>query len=226
MSEHLSDQLNLAGYIDHTLLAPLATDREVEVLCLEAIAWGCKAVCIQPKWVTHARSYLEGSAVSLASVLDFPFGACDQAIRLKMAEQLVIDGCEELDFVLPLSLVVQEDWPNLYKELKAILQLAGNRARTKAIIEVSLFSPEQVAEAALVCAQVGVSMVKTSTGIINTRPTSVEDITLLRNTLSDYPEVGIKASGGIKTKEQALKMIEAGATRLGTSATKQILELQ
>ncbi len=219
----IGEEYPLAHYIDHTLLDPLASEADIEKLCDEAIQHGFKAVCVQPKWVSLASFKLRQSGGDVAAVVDFPFGSSPLSIRLKQTEHYILDGATEIDLVAPLDRIKAHDWASLFRDIKAISQVIGTRARLKVIIEVSLFSDEEIIRAAETCAQAGCHMVKTSTGIINKRPTELNDIKLIQEGLRDFPEVQIKASAGIKTKEQAEAFIKAGVHRIGTSSGLSLL---
>jgi deoxyribose-phosphate aldolase len=210
--------MELNGYIDHTILDPLAGEPEVERYCNEVIQNHFSAVCVQPKWISLASFLFRQTGFNVATVVDFPFGASPLSIRLKQVEHYILEGANEIDLVAPLSYIKSHQWVELFKDIHTIRQLVGTRAMLKVIIEVSLFSDEEIIEASKTCAQAGCHMIKTSTGVINKRPTEVKDILLIKEGLADYPDVHIKASAGIKTKEQAIALIEAGATRIGTSS--------
>jgi deoxyribose-phosphate aldolase len=209
---------NFNNYIDHTLLDPLASGDDIERLCAEAIQYGFSGVCIQPKWLPLASFIFKQTYFNLATVVDFPFGASPNSIRLKQVEHYILDGANEIDLVAPLDLIKSHNWIALFSDIRSLSQLCSTRAKLKVIIEVSLFSDEEIVEAAKTCAQAGCQMVKTSTGVINKRPTEIRDIELIQLGLIDFPDIEIKASAGIKTREQAEKFIQAGVHRIGTSS--------
>ena len=134
-----------------------------------------------------------------------------------------MEGATEIDLVAPLNYINENNWEALFKDILSARQLIGTRGKLKVIIEVSLFSAEQIIQASRICGQASVYMVKTSTGIINKRPTQIKDIELIKEGLIDFPDVQIKASAGIKTYEQAAEFINAGVTRLGTSSALNII---
>jgi deoxyribose-phosphate aldolase len=214
----MEEEINLNGYIDHTLLDPLMSEADIEKMCREVTQFGFRAICIQPKWVPLASFNFRQTGFDVATVADFPFGASPLSVRLKQIEHYILDGANEIDVVAPLDRIKAHDWASLFRDIRSISQLAGTRARLKVIIEVSLFYDQEVIQAAETCAQAGCQMVKTSTGVINKRPTQIKDIELIKEGLRDFPDVQIKASAGIKTREQALEFIKAGVTRIGTSS--------
>lgn len=219
----MTEQKSLNSYIDHTLLDPLASEHDIEKLCQEVIKYHFRAACIQPKWVPIASFWFRQSGYDLATVADFPLGASPQSVRLKQVEHYILDGANEIDLVAPLDRIKAQDWVALFQDIRSIHQLIGTRAKLKVIIEVSLLTDQEIVRASETCAQAGCYMVKTSTGFINKRPTQLSDIQLIKEGLRDFPDVQIKASAGIKTKEQALEFIKAGVHRIGTSSALKII---
>jgi len=215
--------MQINSCIDHTLLNPLACEEEIQKLCQETIQYDFKAVCIHPKWVSSASFYLRQTGYNVATVADFPFGASPHLVRLKQIEHFILEGANEIDLVAPLDRIKAGDWSSLFQDIRAIKQLIGTRGFFKVIIEVSLFNEEQIIKASETCAQAGAQMIKTSTGILNTRPTQIKDIELIKEGLRDFPDIQIKASAGIKTKQQALEFIKAGVQRIGTSSALNLI---
>lgn len=215
--------MEINQFIDHTLLDPLASEKEIEQLCLETIQNNFKGVCLHSRWISLAKVLLDQTGHEIAAVVDFPFGASLNISRLKQIEYCLLEGATEIDLVAPLNYIKENNWNALFKDIFAARQLIGTRGKLKVIIEVSLFSNEQIIQAARICGQTGCYMVKTSTGIINKRPTQIEDIELIKEGLIDFPDVQIKASAGIKTYEQAITFINAGVSRLGTSSALNII---
>ncbi|MDX1920723.1 MAG: deoxyribose-phosphate aldolase [Candidatus Caenarcaniphilales bacterium] len=218
------NKVDIASYIDHTLLDPLANEADIEKLCNEVIKYHFRAVCIQPKWLPMASFLFRQTGYGLATVVDFPLGASPLSIRLKQVEHYILDGANEIDLVAPLDRIKAHDWVALFQDIKSIHQLVGTRALLKVIIEVSLLTDEEIQKASETCAQAGCHMIKTSTGYINKRPTQISDINLIKEAISDYPEVQIKASAGIKTAQQVREFIAAGVSRIGTSSAVAIME--
>lgn len=193
----------LNSLIDHTLLKPTATAGEIKKLCQEAKVYGFWSVCVNPCWVKLAKE----AGVRVTSVIGFPLGANTLAIKVAEVKQAVKDGADELDVVI-------NRLENMEQEVKAVVKAANGRL-VKIIIETgNLNDKEKVLAAKLVKAG-GADFVKTSTGFGSSGAT-IEDVKLLRKTVG--PKFGVKASGGIKTREQAEAMVKAGANRIGTSA--------
>ncbi len=215
--------MEINQFIDHTLLNPLATEKEIEQFCVETIQNNFKGICLHSRWISLAKVLLAQSGHEIAAVADFPFGASLNISRLKQIEYCLLEGATEIDLVAPLNYINENNWEALFKDILSARQLIGTRGKLKVIIEVSLFSAEQIIQASRICGQASVYMVKTSTGIINKRPTQIKDIELIKEGLIDFPDVQIKASAGIKTYEQAAEFINAGVTRLGTSSALNII---
>ncbi|MEN3026913.1 MAG: deoxyribose-phosphate aldolase [Chlorobiota bacterium] len=212
----------LSSRIDHTLLQPTATLADIERLCSEALEWGCASVCVLPYFVPAAYRLTRGSSVAVCTVVGFPFGGTPRQARLVEAEEAVAMGAREIDMVINLAALINGDITEVERDITAIAATVHRRGGLlKVIVECGLLSPELTVQAAQLAARAGADYVKTSTGFL-ARGATVEDVTLLRSALP--PSVRIKASGGIRTYEQARALIAAGADRLGTSATKALLE--
>ncbi|SNB63901.1 deoxyribose-phosphate aldolase [Thermoflexus hugenholtzii] len=212
----------LAARIDHTLLRPEATPADIDRVCEEAVRYGCAAVCVNPIYVARAAERLAGTPVKVATVVGFPLGASLTAVRVAEASLALAQGAQELDIVLPIGLFRAGAIEAVRADLQAIIAVAhAAGAVCKVILETALLRPEEKIQAARLAVEAGADFVKTSTGF-GPGGATVEDVALLRQAVG--PTVGVKASGGIRTAEQAIALIEAGATRLGTSATVAILE--
>jgi len=205
---------NIHNYIEHTVLNPTLKDADVEKVILEAKKHNLLGVCVPPFWVKKAKRELSGSNIKLVTVIGFPLGY--QMSQTKEAEmnQAIKDGADELDVVLNISAYkAQMTWPKI--EIAKFSKMAHEHEKLlKVIIETAYLDNEEIVDLCKICTDAGADFVKTSTGFASSGA-KVEDIKLMRKTLPDH--VGIKASGGIKTYEQALEMIEAGADRIGTS---------
>ncbi len=195
--------MNLAGLIDHTLLKPTAAAEDIIKLCAEAKRYKFYSVCVNPKWVKLAKK----QGVRVCTVIGFPLGANTLEIKIAEIKQALKDGADEFDVVL-------NNLPDLKTQTKEIVKAAGGRL-VKIIIETCYLTDKEKIEAAKLVKASGAAFVKTSTGFGPSGAT-VEDVKLLRKTVG--PNFGVKASGGIKTKDQALAMAAAGANRLGTSS--------
>jgi deoxyribose-phosphate aldolase len=209
-----SSPRELAGYIDHTLLRADATARDVETLCAEALQANFAAVCVNGSRVGFARRCLGGSGVKVAAVVGFPLGAMTTRVKCLEAEGALSDGAAELDVVLAVGQLKDGARDHVRRDLAEVVRVAGV-AKVKAILECCLLTQDEKAMACRLAEEAGVAMVKTSTGFSSGGAT-LQDVRLLRSTVS--ARVGVKASGGIRDTATALAMIEAGATRLGTSS--------
>jgi len=212
----------LAAAIDHTLLKPEATRQEIRTLCAQARQWRFAAVCVNPLWVEEAAGLLLGSGVKVATVVAFPLGALPASAKAQEAREACQRGAQELDAVVSLGLLFGDEDEAFQRDLAAVVEVAReHRATVKAILETGLLSEAQKTRAARAAVAAGVDFLKTSTGFVGSGAT-VEDVALLRRLAP--PQVGVKASGGIRTFAQARAMLAAGASRLGTSAGVAIME--
>jgi len=211
---------DLAPFIDHTLLAPAATAEHIRQLCDQADTHRFAAVCVYPVHVPLAVELLHGKKPKVCTVIGFPSGATTTATKLYEAQEAAENGATELDIVINLGWLKTGDTTQLHKEIATIVELTGQDV--KAILETTILSPAEKRLAAEVCLDAGVKFLKTSTGWQG--GATVEDVKLLRQIAGD--RIGIKASGGIRTPDQALALIEAGANRLGTSRGPEILKQQ
>lgn len=212
--------VDLAPLIDHTLLAPAATAEQIAHLCDEADRYGFASVCIYPVHVPLAVERLHGKRPQVCTVIGFPSGATTARVKLYEAQEAVENGATELDVVINLSWLKMGETNRLHAEIAAIVELTGQPV--KAILEMTLLTQSEKRLAAEVCLDAGADFLKTSTGWQG--GATVEDVKLLRQIGGE--RIGIKASGGIRTPEQAIALIEAGATRLGTSRGPEILQIQ
>jgi deoxyribose-phosphate aldolase len=213
--------MNIAQYIDHTLLKPTTTPDEIKKLCDEAAQYGFAAVCVPPPYVSLAKQHLAASSVKVATVIGFPFGYSVQAAKAAEAEQAIRDGADELDIVHNLTSLRRGDLTYLSEEINAITALTHQQERLiKVIIESGILSDEEIIHCCTLYAAAGVDFVKTSTGYAE-KGASVEAVQLMRKHLPS--SIQIKASGGIRTYTFAAALVEAGATRLGCSASVAIV---
>lgn len=204
----------LSAYIDHTLLKADATEANIENLCAEARCYGFKAVCVNPIHVKRARAALGDDMALVASVIGFPLGANMSEIKALEAERALLDGAAEIDMVIRLDLVKGGHFKLVERDIEMVVSAAGG-APVKVILETGLLTREEIKLSCRASEAAGAAFVKTSTGFLG-RGATIEDVELMRQSCSTNIE--IKASGGIKTFEQAQALIAAGATRLGTSA--------
>ncbi len=218
----LAVMINLADYIDHTLLKADATAGDIERLCAEARAHRFHAVCVNGVRVELAWHCLEGSGVKVAAVIGFPLGAMDADVKRFETEAAVDAGAQEMDVVLNLGRLRDGDDRLVLRELRDVVE-AADELPVKVILEACLLTREEKLRACRLIVESGAAFVKTSTGFGHGGAT-VEDVKLLREAVG--PNFGVKAAGGIRDTATALAMIEAGATRLGTSAGVAIVQGQ
>lgn len=210
----------LAKMIEHTLLDPSASRERVEKLCREAKTYDVYSVCVNPSWVALALSLLRGSDVKVCSTVGFPFGASLTEVKAFEAAAVVRLGAAEVDMVMNIGALKSHDSTSVREDISQVVK-ACKGSPVKVIIETAYLNEEEKVQACGLAEEAGAVFVKTSTGFSSGGAT-VEDIRLLRKTVGN--RLGVKASGGIRTLKDALEMISAGATRIGTSSTVQILQ--
>jgi len=218
------DKIDIAKYIDHTNLKPYATADDIIKLCDEAIEYGFYAVCVNPYRVRLAKEYLRGrkADVKVASVIGFPLGATPTEVKVFEARRALEDGADELDMVINIGALKDRDYEYVKNDIAEVVKVAHEKgAKVKVIIETCYLTEEEKVKACELAKEAGADFVKTSTGF-GTGGATVEDVRLMRRVVGS--EMGVKAAGGIRTYEQALKMIEAGANRIGTSSGVRIVE--
>lgn len=215
-------------YFDHTLLKPEATEADITALCAEARQYGFYAVCVNSRYVALASRELAGSGVAVAAVVGFPLGACASAVKAYEARLAVADGAEEIDMVLAVGALKEGRFDEVRSDIEAVVAAAkqeseprGLRARVKVIIETCLLTDEEIRKACTLAEQAGADFVKTSTGF-SSGGAETRHVALMKETVGGRLQV--KASGGIRSLDTALQMIEAGADRIGASASVQILK--
>jgi deoxyribose-phosphate aldolase len=213
----------LARMIDHTLLRPEATAADIEKLCDEARRHGFYSVCVNPSYVSQCRALLRGSAVKLCCVVGFPLGAQSPDIKALEARKAIRDGASEIDMVINIGALKSRDEALVLRDIRAVVEACRDgRALSKVIFETALLTDEEKVRACELSMRAGADYVKTSTGFASGGATA-EDIALMAKTVSPK-KLGVKASGGIRTYDDAVRMIEAGATRIGASASVKIVE--
>ena len=211
--------MNIASMIDHTLLKPEATSTQIEKLCQEALDFEFASVCVNPRFVELAAKILKSSPVKVCTVIGFPLGATLTEAKAQEARLALEHGAEELDMVMAIGAAKAGQWSYVEQDIAEVCAVAGN-AVVKVILYTCLLTHEEIIEACLCAKRAGAHFVKTSTGF-STAGATIEHITLMRKTVG--PDFGVKASGGIRTFEDAHNMITAGATRIGASAGPKIL---
>jgi deoxyribose-phosphate aldolase len=211
----------LASLIDHTILKPDATQGEIERLCAEANANGFASVCVQPWWVPLCADLLAGSTVKVCTVIGFPHGMNKPETKSFEARRAVLDGATELDMVINIGALKSKDLSAVERDIRAVVESGKPRATIKVILENAYLTDEEKAEGCALAKAVGADYVKTSTGF-GPGGATVEDVALMRRVVG--PDMGVKAAGGIRDAVAARKMIEAGATRIGASASLAIVQ--
>ena len=210
----------LASMIDHTLLKPDATRGDVEMLCREAAQFCFASVCVNPTWVPLCRELLRGSGVKVCTVIGFPSGAHAPDVKAYEARRAVEQGAEEIDMVINIGALKSKDYALVEQDIRGVVQAGARDTVVKVILETSLLTRDEKIMACSLAKAADADFVKTSTGFAGGGAT-VEDIQLMRETVG--PEMGVKASGGVRTRDDAEKMVAAGATRLGASAGVKIV---
>ena len=206
--------MNIAHTIDHTLLSPEATTQEIDKLCEEARHYGFYSVCVPPSWIEHAKKQLGGSKVKVVTVISFPHGNDLSSSKALAAQQAKSAGADEIDMVMHLGWAKAGNWPAVESDIAQVVK-AVQPTPVKVILETCLLSVDQIQKACRAAAQAGAKFVKTSTGF-STGGASVDAVRLMKASIP--PTMEVKASGGIRDLPTALAMIQAGATRLGTSS--------
>lgn len=213
--------MNIAKTIDHTLLKPEATAADIQALCREASQYGFASVCVNTCYVKLASELLRGSGVKVCCTVGFPLGAMAPKAKAFEAAQAVADGAEEVDMVLWIGALKQGDTAAVQADIEGVVNACHPKAIVKVILETCLLTESQIETACRLCVAAGAEYVKTSTGF-STAGATAEHVALMKRTVGSRAKV--KAAGGIRTYEDAVKMLNAGADRLGASAGIAIVE--
>ncbi|MGQ9501565.1 MAG: deoxyribose-phosphate aldolase [Anaerolineae bacterium] len=213
---------DLARYIDHTLLKPDATYAQIAQLCEEARQYGFATVCVNPVHVRLCAQLLRGSEVGVCSVVGFPLGATPTRVKCYETQQAISDGATEIDMVINIGALKSKDYDLVREEIAAVVRTCHNNgAICKVIIEAALLTDDEKIKACQLAKEAGADYVKTSTGF-GPGGATLHDVMLMRQTVG--PDVGVKAAGGIRTYQDAVAMLKAGATRIGASASVKIMQ--
>jgi deoxyribose-phosphate aldolase len=216
------DDPSVGRYIDHTLLKPDATSDQIAQLCYEARKYEFASVCVNPTHVKLCSDLLNGSPVKVCTVIGFPLGASSPEVKTFETETALQDGASEIDMVINIGALKAKDYDLVAQDINGVVRMAhGSGAIVKVIIETALLGDDEKVTACLLSKEAGADYVKTSTGFSGGGAT-IEDIALMRKVVG--PEMGVKASGGVKTLEDAQNMVLAGATRIGASAGVKIVQ--
>jgi len=222
-TEYRISDSELAGCIDHTLLEATATKERIKQLCNEAKTYGFHSVCVNGRWIALASELLSGSKVAVGGVVSLPLGADTTEIKVAQAKEAIFAGADEIDMVADLAAIIEGDARYLLNQLQAVMKVCRSMRPAvilKVIIESAALTREQKIFACQIARQAGVDFIKTSTGLHPAGGATAEDIKLMKETA---PNCKIKAAGGIKTANQAIEMLNAGADRIGTSSSVQII---
>lgn len=214
------DPAGMAKYIDHTYLKPEASLEDIRRICDEAKKYHTASVCVNPSYVKFVAEQLEGSGVTPCCVIAFPFGTSTPEAKAFEASDAASNGAKEVDMVVNVGAIKSGDWKLVKRDIESVVNAVRGRALVKVIIEACLLTDEEKVKVCTVAKLVGADFVKTSTGY-STGGATVADVALMRQTVG--PDMGVKASGGVRTYDDAVAMIKAGANRLGASATKKII---
>lgn len=207
--------------IDHTILKADAKEEDVLRIIEEAKKYEFFSVCINPTWVALAKEHLAGTSVDVCTVIGFPLGANTSEVKAYEATDAINNGATEVDMVINIGALKSQQYKKVLKDIQAVVDAAKGKALVKVIIETALLTDEEKVKVCELAKEAGADFVKTSTGF-STGGATVADVKLMRETVG--PEMGVKASGGIHNEAEAKAMIEAGATRIGTSAGVAIME--
>jgi len=212
--------MDFAKMIDHTLLKTEAQKADLDKLLKEAKEYQFASVCVSPIWVSYAAETLKGTGVKTCTVIGFPQGATPSEVKAFEAKTAIEDGAEEVDMVIPVGRLKDQDYDYVRADIKSVVDAAKGKALTKVIIETCLLTDEEKRIACRLAQEAGADFVKTSTGF-STGGAVADDVRLMRETVGE--KMGVKASGGVRSRVDAEEMVAAGATRLGTSSGVKIV---
>lgn len=222
----MSDQIkisaeDLAGMIDHTLLKPDATPEEIEQICKEAVEYKFASVCVNPGYVSLAKEKVKDSSVKVCATIGFPLGATTTKSKVCEAEEAISNGAQEVDMVINIGRLKSRDYDYVKNDIREVVRAAhSENALAKVIIETCLLTDDEKEKACHLAKDAGADFVKTSTGFSKGGATAA-DVALMRKVVGN--EMGVKASGGIRSYEDAIIMVQSGATRIGTSSGVKII---
>ena len=212
--------MKLNKYIDHTLLKQDATENQIDCLLSEAREYDFASVCVNPTWVKYAKKGLEGTDVRVCTVVGFPLGATTSAVKAFETQEAIQNGADEIDMVINVGALKSGNLDLVESDIRAVVESSGDKL-VKVIIEACLLTDQEKVVACQLAQKAGADFVKTSTGF-STGGATIADVTLMRETVG--PDMGVKAAGGARSYADALAFVEAGATRIGTSAGVAILK--
>lgn len=207
--------MNLAKYVDHTLLKPDATREQIKTLCEEAAEYDFASVCVNPFWVSYAAEILADAKAKVCTVIGFPLGANTTETKVFETTNAIENGAEEIDMVINIGALKNKEYDIVEQDIAAVVKASQPKAIVKVIIETCLLTDEEIVKACELSVAANADFVKTSTGF-STGGATPKDVKLMKDTVKD--NAFVKASGGVRSKEDAFTMIEMGADRLGTSS--------
>ena len=213
--------MKIEQYIDHTLLKQQASEEQIIKVCAEAKEYGFASVCVNAYYTSLVRNELRGSNVKTCVVVGFPLGATTKEVKGFEAKQAIENGAQEIDMVVNVGAIKSNKYDVVKDDIKAVVEASSGHAIVKVILETCLLTDEEKVKVCKIAKEVGANFVKTSTGF-STGGATVSDIRLMRQTVG--PEMGVKASGAVRTTEDAKAVIEAGASRIGASSSIAIVE--
>lgn len=213
--------MKIEQYIDHTLLKPQASEEEIIKICAEAREYGFASVCVNAYYTSLVRRELEGTNVKTCVVVGFPLGATTKEVKAFETKQAIENGAQEVDMVVNVGAIKSNKYEIVKEDIKAVVDAANGNALVKVILETCLLTDEEKVKACQIAKEVGADFVKTSTGF-STGGATVHDIKLMRETVGK--DMGVKASGAVRTTEDAKAVIEAGASRIGASSSIAIVQ--
>ncbi|MGG1876142.1 MULTISPECIES: deoxyribose-phosphate aldolase [Paenibacillus] len=213
--------MNIAGMIDHTLLKPDAVEADITKLAEEAKTYHFASVCVNPAWVKRCAELLAGTDVKVCTVIGFPLGATTSSVKAFETKDAIGNGATEVDMVINVGALKDGNDELVLKDIQAVVDAAEGKALVKVIIETCLLTDEEKVRACKLAVQAGADFVKTSTGF-STGGATPEDVALMRTTVGD--NVGVKASGGVRSLEDLERMVQAGANRIGASSGVKIMQ--
>lgn len=213
--------MKIQNYIDHTILKPESTEEQVKKVCNEAKEYGFASVCVNSYYTSLVRKELEGTEVKTCVVVGFPLGATLKEVKAFETKKAIENGAQEIDMVINVGALKSQNYNDVKEDIKAVVNAANGKALVKVIIETCLLTREEKIKACEISKEAGADFVKTSTGF-STGGATVEDIKLMRETVG--PDMGVKASGGVRTIKDAQAVIDAGASRIGASSSIAIVE--
>ena len=212
--------MELSKYIDHTLLKPESTENDILKLIKEAKTYNFASVCVNPGWVRISHEKLKNTDVHVCTVIGFPLGATSTASKVYETKVAIEDGADEIDMVISIGQLKSGNYDYVKNEIQKVVEVSGNKL-VKVIIETCLLTDEEKVKACVLAKEAGADFVKTSTGF-STGGATTHDVKLMREAVAD--DMGVKASGGIHSKEEMMDMIKSGASRIGASCGVKIIK--